>query len=300
MKQVIFAIALLAMASLTGCLTDDESSVDETTDTTSDNTGNTNDNSNDNSDTNQDNTDSGDDGMIDPVGTDGGVIIPEDSSIFIDSPRYNKQMGTGECSNPHNEDGYSDDAEELNCEYTYYNEDFFENIYNSNGEFYDIMYRDSDGIYNQLDFNGWLNKTGSVVTIETLVFPDRGKFGGRTTEVDLDGDGMYEDVPSYYHYINEPVGDRCYTSLCEITFYGHGGLEFNADFYTSLYFSSIGFAIDNDNDGVKDSMLNVRYHESFTVTFDLPFEPYAFTISDFNSDYGSDFNSDYGKVHRIF
>ena len=60
MKQVIFAIALLAMASLTGCLTDDESSVDETTDTTSDNTGNTNDNSNDN-------TDSGDDGMIDPV-----------------------------------------------------------------------------------------------------------------------------------------------------------------------------------------------------------------------------------------
>ena len=42
MKQVIFAIALLAMASLTGCLTDDESSVDETTDTTSDSTGNTN------------------------------------------------------------------------------------------------------------------------------------------------------------------------------------------------------------------------------------------------------------------
>ena len=78
MKQVIFAIALLAMASLTGCLTDDESSVDETTDTTSDNTGNTNDNSNDN-------TDSGDDGMIDPVGTDGGVTIPEESSIFIDS-----------------------------------------------------------------------------------------------------------------------------------------------------------------------------------------------------------------------
>ena len=67
MKQVIFAIALLAMASLTGCLTDDESSVDETTDTTSDNTGNTNDNFNDNTDTNQDNTDSGDDGMIDPV-----------------------------------------------------------------------------------------------------------------------------------------------------------------------------------------------------------------------------------------
>ena len=67
MKQVIFAIALLAMASLTGCLTDDESSVDETTDTTSDNTGNTN-----------------QDGTIDPVGQT-GVTIPEDSSVFIDS-----------------------------------------------------------------------------------------------------------------------------------------------------------------------------------------------------------------------
>ena len=43
---------------------------------------------NDNSDTNQDNTDSGDDGMIDPVGTDGGVTIPEDSSIFMDGISY--------------------------------------------------------------------------------------------------------------------------------------------------------------------------------------------------------------------
>ncbi len=34
MKQVIFAIALLAMASLTGCLNTDDTSVDETTDTT--------------------------------------------------------------------------------------------------------------------------------------------------------------------------------------------------------------------------------------------------------------------------
>ena len=36
MKQVIFAIALLAMASLTGCLNADDPSVDENTDTTSD------------------------------------------------------------------------------------------------------------------------------------------------------------------------------------------------------------------------------------------------------------------------
>ena len=36
MKQVVFAIALLAMASLTGCLNTDDTSVDENTDTTSD------------------------------------------------------------------------------------------------------------------------------------------------------------------------------------------------------------------------------------------------------------------------
>ena len=83
----------------------------------------------------------------------------------------NVQTSDGDGDGDNN--GYSDDAEEVNCEFTYYNEDFFENIYNSNGEFYDIMYRDSDGIYNQLDFNGWLNKTENVVTIETLVYPHR-------------------------------------------------------------------------------------------------------------------------------
>ena len=49
------------------------------------------------------------------------------------------------------------------------------------------------------------------------------------------------------------------------------------------------FAIDYDNDGAKDSILNVYYYHNLTTTFDLPFEPYAFTIS-----YQED------KVHRIF
>ena len=71
MKQVIFAIALLAMASLTGCLTDDESSVDETTDTTSDNTGNTN-----------------QDGTIDPVGSGGGYSPPETANITVLRAQY--------------------------------------------------------------------------------------------------------------------------------------------------------------------------------------------------------------------
>ena len=91
MKQVIFAIALLAMASLTGCLTDDESSVDDNTDTTSDNTGNTNDNSNENTDTNQDNTYSGDNGMIDPA-VNSNVTSPDLTEIEILLDSINDQL----------------------------------------------------------------------------------------------------------------------------------------------------------------------------------------------------------------
>ena len=72
MKQVIFAIALLAMASLTGCLTDDESSVDENTDTIDDSTSDTTD-------------DTKDDELIDPVGEVGGHISPKTSTIKVDS-----------------------------------------------------------------------------------------------------------------------------------------------------------------------------------------------------------------------
>ena len=61
MKQVVFAIALLAMASLTGCLNTDDTSVDENTDTTSDGT-------------NQDET-------INPVGSGGGYSPPETANI---------------------------------------------------------------------------------------------------------------------------------------------------------------------------------------------------------------------------
>ena len=68
MKQVVFAIALLAMASLTGCLDTDDTSVDENTDTTSDNFGNTN-----------------QDGTIDPVGSGGGYSPPETANITVDS-----------------------------------------------------------------------------------------------------------------------------------------------------------------------------------------------------------------------
>jgi len=82
MKQVIFAIALLAMASLTGCLNgDDDSSVDDTTDDT------TSDTTEDNTDTTQDDTDTTDDTkddeLIDPVGGNGGYTPPETANVTV-------------------------------------------------------------------------------------------------------------------------------------------------------------------------------------------------------------------------
>ena len=92
MKQVIFAIALLAMASLTGCLTDDESSVDDNTDTTSDNTGNTNDNSNENTDTNQDNKDDEkDENLIDPI-VNSNITSPDLTEIELLLNSINGQL----------------------------------------------------------------------------------------------------------------------------------------------------------------------------------------------------------------
>ena len=68
MKQVVFAIALLAMASLTGCLNTEDAPVDENIDTTSDTT--------------DDNTD---DGTIEPVGQSGGYTPPDKANITVDS-----------------------------------------------------------------------------------------------------------------------------------------------------------------------------------------------------------------------
>ena len=62
MKQVVFAVILMAMASLTGCLNGDDSS-----------------------DTTEDNTDTKDDGTIEPVGQSGGYTPPETANITVDS-----------------------------------------------------------------------------------------------------------------------------------------------------------------------------------------------------------------------
>ena len=77
MKQVVFAIALLAMASLTGCLNTEDSPVDENIDTTDDSTSDT---TEDNSDTTDDTKD---DELIEPVGTDGGYSPPETANMTV-------------------------------------------------------------------------------------------------------------------------------------------------------------------------------------------------------------------------
>ena len=81
MKQVIFAISLLAMASLTGCLTDDDSPVDDNTDTTDDSLSDT---TEDNTDTTQDNTDTTDDNkdeeLVSPV-VNSNITSPDLSEI---------------------------------------------------------------------------------------------------------------------------------------------------------------------------------------------------------------------------
>ena len=240
MKQVIFAIALLAMASLTGCLTDDESSVDETTDTTSDNSGNTN-----------------QDGTIDPVGQT-GVTIPEDSSVFMDS--YGA-IGQWDCTG---------NGKDKVCNFDFNDKDSFVNSFNGDGTLSGVSYEDSDGITNILGFNGWVNKTGNTVTIEPLKFPDRGPRvyteGGYT---------VYN-----YQYINGYLTNTCNDgNQCKIIFYGHNGLTFDAWFTLSSSSTSWHHDEDTDDDGTVDTRYYYREYAYYTPTFELPFEPYGFTLS---------------------
>jgi hypothetical protein len=99
-----------------------------------------------------------------------------------------------------------------------------------------------------------------------------------TDWADLNDDGSGEDVPYFYHYTNRPVSNYCATAFCDITFYGVNGLEYNAHFMTTSYIASNSFAIDYDKDGNKDSILYKYIYQKHTVTFDLPFEPYGFSL----------------------
>ena len=86
MKQVVFAVLLMAMASLTGCLNTEDSSVDENIDTTDDSTSDT---TEDNLDTTEDTKE---DELIEPVGVTGytppetanmTVYVEGDSSVWV-------------------------------------------------------------------------------------------------------------------------------------------------------------------------------------------------------------------------
>ncbi|SVD13400.1 uncharacterized protein METZ01_LOCUS366254, partial [marine metagenome] len=240
MKQVVFAVFLLAMASLTGCLNEEDSPVDEKTDTTDDSTSDT---TEDNTDTTQDDTDTTDDTeddeLIDPMGQ-----IPDESSIFIDNPYESDSTGSWEC-------GGTDDSD-YNCNFVYHGSDHF-GVTESGSP----AYFDADVVTTDFSFNGWVNKTGKTVTIKNLHFPEGDRYmkadyvnntycdGDWWEEEHYDeetGEYWYEQVyyedcwtEEYttfdYEYAGRPVSDDCnYNQHCEIVFYGHGGLVFNGKF----------------------------------------------------------------------
>jgi len=269
MKQVVFAVFLLAMASLTGCLNEEDSSVDDTTDDTT-------------SDTTEDNTDTKDDGTIEPVGQAGDTTIPDESSIHIDNPYHYRQdeweeppsspeLGVWECT------GENEDRE---CEFVYHGNDYFD----AN----DAIYYDSDGIRNPFEFNGWVNKTGQTVTIEAMHFPYRESYI------------QYEDDVVDESLLGRPLTDYC-TSMadyCEITFYGHGGLMTNGILARLNMVERISYSFDSNGDGINDTYRKLYVYEPITVTFDLPFEPYGFSlkyIGYLDENYGG-----YETIDRIF
>ena len=80
-----------------------------------------------------------------------------------------------------------------------------------------------------------------------------------------------------YEYAGRPVSDDCnYNQHCEIVFYGHGGLVFNGKFTMSANYRT-HFYWEYSDDG-NHTYYNKYYYENYTATFDLPFEPYGFSI----------------------
>tara|TARA_B100001250_G_C19592652_1_gene697043 strand:- start:113 stop:862 length:750 start_codon:yes stop_codon:yes gene_type:complete len=165
MKQVVFAVLLLAMASFTGCLTGDDSSVDENTDTIDDSTSDTTEENSDTTEENSDTTDdTKDDELLDPVGEVGGHMSPKTSTIKVD---YGIQ-GHWHC-----EDGeYIEDSDgnetwvEGECEYTPCPGEGWQEFVLANGD-EDTYYCDLDGHYNR-GSQVIITKNGNEVTIECI------------------------------------------------------------------------------------------------------------------------------------
>ena len=157
-------------------------------------------------------------------------------------------------------------------------------------------YFDADLVVNDIEFNGWVNKTQNTVTIENLLYPDWMTIDSQDCCQDFDGDGTYDDNYSKVNYLsaNRPVSDTCnLQNKCEIVFYGNGGLTHNGIFYLTEQSQRNDYYADTDNDGILDTEIDMYYWSSHTVTFDLPFEPYGFTLTMVST-------SSTGQVDRIF
>ena len=159
MKQIIFAVLLLAMATFTGCLNENDKSIDENTYTTDDSISDTTDDSiSDTTDEPKNNE------LIVPVGEVGGHMSPKTSTIKVD---YGIQ-GHWNC-----EDGeYVEDSDgnqtwiQGNCEYTPCLTEGWQEFVSGNGHEH-TDYCDLDGHHNQAT-QVIITKNSNEVTIECI------------------------------------------------------------------------------------------------------------------------------------
>jgi hypothetical protein len=229
MKQVVFAVILIAMASLTGCLNEEDSPVDDKTDDSP-------------SDTTEDNSDT-DDELIDPVGGNGGYTPPETASVKLDWTTRDK--GEWACTNV--------GTDEVDCQYTPLSEDTFWNPCPSSSSFCDASamgYHDADTEDDSgASFMGWVNKTGNTITIEPLTFPYNDKFS------------YVADGYKFYTWLGRPV-DGCNT--CEITFYGNDGLTYSIEFnshesYSASYYLLDGYYVSRTFYHIKTTTIDLPF-----------------------------------------
>ncbi len=215
MKQVVFAIAMLAMASLTGCLNTEDSPVDENIDTTDDSTSDT---TEDNSDTTDDTKE---DELIEPVGVT-GYTPPENSNIRMDYGAFGAQI------NPSNDYSYWYDCEE-------------QGWYVAPQDSGQYFYCDLDYHYD----NGpqiWVNKTGKIVTIECI----KNHLGDKCKNYYL----SYSYNAYLVFYSNEGFTERIKVPLS--TYFDDETTFYRSE--VSLKFEPVWFSTEEEGYGLPDSV----------------------------------------------
>ena len=214
MKQVVFAVILIAMASLTGCLNEEDTSVDDTTDDTT-------------SDTTEDNTDTKDDTkddeLIDPVGAEGGYTPPENSDIRVDSGVSGYWEGNNGGTAP---------GEWIACTE--------QGWFRTEGG-YDL-YCDLDHRYDKGP-QVWVNKTGQIVTIECI--KDHRQDEGYTCKDAYVSSGDTMGYGAYFLFTSaEGFQERVFVLLSQTSRYD--AYQFNHEFFTTqvdLKFEPVAFTI---------------------------------------------------------